>query len=125
MREDCPGFSDCVHTKEKSKKINRQHKRILLNKVKQAALVMNITNEHMWVYLESLGIEKNDKDALSLLEENIGMASADIRSLFLEAAYSAFVQEASYDRNGMRFCVKPAKFFAGWKILTGRTPGRP
>jgi len=70
-------------------------------RVSKAAEVMKITEEAVYQALSELGVDKEDEDAISLLEADT-TREADAKEAFKSTK------------------VKPARFSAGWQVLKGR-----
>ena len=87
---------------------------VLSQRVQNAAKVMKITEDHVWVGLEGLGIGKTDEDAIVLLEAET-TREGDARRIFVD---NLILANAADSQEGVS--VAPARFLAGWKILKGK-----
>lgn len=75
---------------------------ILQERVEKAAKVMKASPDDVWKALEEIGIEKDDEDALALLEADT-TTQEDADPKFLDVG------------------IKKARFRAGWAILKGKS----
>ena len=92
---------------------NSSNQSIFLNRVEQAAKVMQIPVSDLLKHLSVLGIDKDDKDAISLLETET-TCEGDARAIMVEG------KNAIRDGEDRPQLVKIARFKAGWSVIKGK-----